>query len=348
MNNIKFDFNDISLIPNIISDIKTRKEIEITDDTKKIPLFISPMDTVIDDKNYKIFIKLGFYVCIPRGINDNVSKSKTKFDDECFISFGLDEIEKILSSDINKKSLPKKILIDVANGHSIRVYDAARKIKTKFDNVELMIGNIANPNTYRKYCEIGVDWIRCGIGAGAACTTSANSSIHYPMASLIKECYDIKKECNYKTKIVADGGFKNYDDIIKALGLGADSVMLGNIINKSIESCGDNYILNGGTYLLIDKDAALDIFKDGGDVFKLFRGMSTKEVQKKWGKKELRTSEGIIRFNKVEYTIGGWTENFKDYLRSCMSYQGKNNLKNFIGKSDYVFITENSYNRFNK
>jgi IMP dehydrogenase/GMP reductase len=334
----KFDFNDISLIPCRLSNVRSRNNINFLIDNK-LPLFVSPMDTVIDETNYSLFMKLGFNVCIPRGI-------KETFEDECFISYGLDEIEEIIK---NSGTLPKRCLIDVANAHSIRVYETAKKIKKKYSDIELMIGNIANPLTFKDYCKIGVDAVRVGIGAGHACTTSANSSIHYPMASLIKECYEIKRKGDYKTKIVADGGFKNFDDIIKAIGLGADSVMLGNIINRSIESCAQNFILNGGgTYLAIDKEAAIEIFKDGGDIFKTFRGMSTKEVQKKWGKKELRTSEGIVKFNKVEYTIGGWVENFIDYLKSCMSYQGKDDIKNFIGQSEYVFITPNSYERFNK
>ena len=179
------------------------------------------------------------------------------------------------------------------------------------------------------------------------CTTSANGSIHYPIASLINECYEISKNFETPSKIIADGGFKNYSDIIKALALGADYVMLGGIFNKCLESCGETYRKDeNGEYVQLFSN--YNWYYSVEPLYKKFRGMSTKEVQKKWGKKELRTSEGIIRFNKVEYTIGGWTENFKDYLRSCMSYQGKNNLKNFIGKSDYVFITENSYNRFNK
>jgi IMP dehydrogenase len=338
--NIKFDFDDLSLIPTIISDIKTRKDINILDINKKLPLFVSPMDTVIDEYNYKIFIDLGFEVCIPRGI-------KNKFDNNfnnCFISYGLDEIEEIIN---NNEILPKKVLIDVANGHSIRVYEISKLIKKNYD-IELMIGNVANPLTFKLYCDIDVDYVRCGIGAGHACTTSANSSIHYPMGSLIKECYDIKRNNNYKTKIIADGGFKNYDDIIKSIGCGSDYVMLGSIINKSIESCGDNFIIKDDSFLKIDKNDANLYFNEGVEVFKLFRGMSTKEVQKKWGKKELKTSEGITKFNKVEYTIGGWTENFKDYLKSCLSYQGIKNIKDFIGEAEYVFITQNSFNRFNK
>lgn len=335
MINLKFDFNDISLIPTTLSFVKYRKDINIFIN-EKLPIFVSPMDTVVDENNYKFFLEIGFEVCIPRGINIE--------NDNVFISYGLDEIEELIK---NNNKLPKKVLIDIANGHSIRVFELSKLIKEKY-NIELMIGNIANPLTFEKYCEIGVDYVRCGIGAGHACTTSANSSIHYPMASLIKECYDIKKRYNYNTKIIADGGFKNYDDIIKAIGLGANYVMLGSIINKSIESCGDSFIKKENDYLKIDNNDAISYFKEGIDVYKIFRGMSTKEVQRKWGKKELKTSEGISKFNKVEYNISKWSDNFKDYLKSCLSYQGVLDIKDFIGEAEFVHITPSSFNRFNK
>jgi IMP dehydrogenase len=341
MNDLKFDFNDISLIPAVLSNIKSRSEINIKDKNNNLPIFVSPMDTVIDDLNYKLFMELGLYVCIPR---NDIGNQKKIYEDDCFISYGLNEIEEIVKNNI---SLPKRTLIDVANAHSIRVYEIVKLIKNKYA-VELMIGNIANPKTFEIYGEMGVDYIRCGIGAGHACTTSANSSIHYPMASLIKECREIKNVNDFNINIIADGGFRNFDDIIKALGIGADGVMIGNLINKSIESCGQNYIKDGDSYLKIEKNDAIEHFNDGIDVFKLFRGMSTKDVQKKWGKKELRTSEGIIKMNKVEYSISKWVENFKDYLKSCMSYQNKKDINEFIGESDFVFITQNAHNRFNK
>jgi hypothetical protein len=76
--------------------------------------------------------------------------------------------------------------------------------------------------------------------------------------------------------------------------------------------------------------------------------MSTKDVQKAWGRDDLKTSEGVVRKHKVEYTLEGWVSNFDSYLRSAMSYTGKKELHDFIGGVQTNFITQNSYNRFNK
>jgi IMP dehydrogenase len=250
----------------------------------------------------------------------------------------------------NKSILPKKVLIDVANGHMLKLWETAKQIKETYGNeIELMIGNIANPDTYRKYCEIGVDYIRVGIGGGSACTTSANVSIHYPMASLIEECAYMKGVYENPTKIVADGGFRNFSDIIKALALGADYVMLGGIFNKTLESCGDNFLKDSfGDFHVIDNERANIHFKEGIDVYKYYRGMSTKEVQKSWNKSELKTGEGITKYNKVDYTLEGWCENFTDYLKSAMSYTDSRNLKYFVGEVKWEVISQNSFNRFNK
>lgn len=176
------------------------------------------------------------------------------------------------------------------------------------------------------------------------CLTSKNTGVGYPMASLIKECYEIKLTMAKSAKIVADGGFKEYSDIIKALLLGADYVMIGSLLNKSIESSGDNYFRK----IKISKKMANFLFKKGLTVKKKFRGMSTKEVQRKWGKKILTTSEGVVRYRPVEYYLDSWVENFDHYLRSAMSYTGCFDLDEFIGCSRYNMITQNAYKRFDK
>ncbi len=333
---MKFDWNDISIIPESLSSISSRKEVNPTWDGK-LPLFTAPMDKVIDETNTNYFEENNINICLPRNVRYDNFKN-----DNYFYSYGLDEIIELL----NKKAiLPKRVLIDVANGHMQKLYDTAKLIKESYgEKIELMVGNIANPDTYRKYCEIGVDYIRVGIGGGSACTTSANVSIHYPMASLINECAYFKGAFENPTKIVADGGFRNFSDIIKALALGADYVMVGSIFNKAIESCGDNYLFGK---IKVSQEFAELAYRYKLPVYKKFRGMSTKEVQKKWGKQKLTTSEGIVKLNKVEYTLGSWTENFMDYLKSAMSYTNSKNLEEFK-ESEFIFITQNALNRYHK
>ena len=337
----KFDWNDITIIPDTLSTIASRSEINPLQNGK-LPIFTAPMDMVIDENNISEFELNNINICLPRNVKFDSLKN-----DNYFYSYGLDEMIELFESG---KDLPKKVLIDVANGHMFKLWEISKRIKEKYgNNIELMVGNIANPDTYRKYCEIGVDWIRVGIGGGSACTTSANVSIHFPMASLVNECYEISKEFDNPTKILADGGFRSFSDIIKALALGADACMLGGIFNKCLESCSDNFLKDSvGLFHLIDEERAITNFNSGIDVWKYYRGMSTKEVQKSWNRKELKTGEGISKYNKVEYTLSGWRENFTDYLRSAMSYSNSRTLEDFIGQANWVKISQNAFYRFNK
>ena len=343
-NELKFDWNDITLVPAAISDISSRKEISPYKDNT-LPLFTAPMDTVIDEDNVDDFVNNNINICLPRHLSNNKKIKKNKYKDSFFFSFGLDEIIKKVDND---ERLPEKVLIDIANGHMRKLYDVAKKIKQNY-NIELMVGNIANPDTYLEYCKIGVDYIRVSIGSGSVCTTSANASIHFPLASLVYECAQIKKEFENPTKIIADGGFKNHSDIIKAIALGADYVMIGSVFNKSLESCSDSYLKNdNGDYYKVDKNTAKKTIESGNAVYKYYRGMSTKEVQKFWKKEKLTTGEGISKYNKVEYSLYGWTENFVDYLKSAMSYCNSKRIDDFSGGAKWVKITQNSFNRFNK
>jgi len=176
------------------------------------------------------------------------------------------------------------------------------------------------------------------------CLTTQQTGIGYPMGSLVKECRDIANTLDNPAKIIADGGMKKFSDIIKALALGADYVMIGSILNKSLESSGQNYFMK----IPISKSIAKFLYFKGFTVTKKFRGMSTKEVQRKWGKTNLKTSEGVVRYRKVEYTLEQWTQNFTDYLKSAMSYTNSKTLKEFIGNVQINKITNNAYYRFKK
>ncbi len=330
---MKLDFNDLLIVPKELTDINTRTAINPFYDKGFLPLITAPMDTVVNSFNAVHFYKRKINICTPRGEDTILG----------FKSYSYFQIKEML--DNGKLYERGSYLIDVANGHMDNILKVTKQIKEKYPTLQLMVGNIANPKAYTLLSEAGADYIRVGIGNGGGCLTTQNTGVGYPMASLIKECYEESLKLDNPAKIVADGGMKDYSDVIKALGLGADYVMLGSILNKAFESAGDMYLWKK---IKVNSEIAEIAYKIGIPVYKKFRGMSTKEVQKKWGKTKLTTSEGVVRMRTVKYTLSGWTENFTDYLKSAMSYTNSRTLKDFIGNVKWTVISQNSFNRFNK
>jgi len=357
----KFDFDDISIVPKTITSINSRNDINIRYGNGKLPLFTAPMSSVIDGDNMHEFNECDINVVLPRTVNKRLHfVDPLNKDFPLFRSYGLSEFEKMIDHiearfiyDKDTWFMPninKYILIDVANGHMKSIGDLVDKAKKKYPYLRIMVGNIANPETYRHYAEnTNVDYIRVGIGNGNGCLTTQQTGVGYPKASLINECHLIKEELKEKGMenlpfIVADGGMKDYSDIIKSLALGADYVMIGSLFNKAIESSGQNYLYN----IKISPKFAEESFNMGFPVKKQFYGMSTKLAQKKMGKTVFRTSEGVIRYRKVEFKLADWIENFESYLKSTMSYSDATTLEEFIGKAHFEFISESAFKRFNK
>ena len=374
---------DISIMPAYITEIKHRAECNPYNNDNKLPIFVAPMSSVIDLNNAKIFAFNKLNVVIPRTIN---LEDRLNVCEEYFIAVGLDEFEnKILTLNLEDRK-PIKICVDVANGHMKKLIDLCAYAKNRFGNkIIIMAGNVANPLVYYDYAYTGIDYIRLSIGSGSACTTAANAAIYTPMASLIDECVSIKKNVerdrrNYKSipKIIADGGFNNYDDIIKALALGADYVMCGKIFAQCEEACGEKlqkFLYSDGTYkylnyydaikakAYIDKansfsnvlSTKIDINKTSepypirafNEIYRNYYGMSTKKAQKEMGKENLHTSEGIEKMVTVEYSLLGWIDNFIDYLRSAMSYCNVTTLDAFK-TAKIIKITNSARNSYFK
>ena len=355
-----YDFDDVLIEPVQMSSISSRSEIDVTHNGN-LPLMTAPMDTVINGRNIDYYQNLGITPILPRIKNPG----NDYYSFVHFYSYGLDDFERIFITNRILTPKNKKIyaLIDIANGHQVRLYEMTKTAKEIYGNqLVLMVGNVANPDTFKSYCSIGVDYVRIGIGNGDGCLTTVQTGIGYSLPNLIIGCrnviknrekdyderYDgLRENFLYKTKIVADGGFKKYSDIIKGLGMGADYIMLGSIFNKALESAGETTDKNSFVIDQYSEDAKTKFDVDI-KLYKVFRGMSTKEVQLEWGKTELTTSEGIVKTQLVEYTLDGWVDNFKSYLKTAMSYTGKNKLHTFIGGVKFNRITQNVFKRFDK
>ena len=352
MNKIKFDLDDVALVPAFQSDIESRQDCDPIAfpphygyfDKGFLPLITAPMDTVVDDKNWLEYIGNGINVCMPRNKEINDTFIDNIYTNVVFHSVGLREFEVMMIDHDEFLERYAAICLDIANGHMSKISTIIEKYQSMFPRNKLIVGNIANPDTYKILAKSGAYAVRLGVGMGNACTTAANIGVYYPMGSLITECREIKDYNGYETKIIADGGMKGYSDVIRALALGSDQIMIGSLFNKALESSGQDYFMK----FKINRQIADSFYKMRFPITKKFRGMSTKEVQREWGKSKIKTSEGVIRYRKVEYTLSQWVENFTDYLRSAMSYCGAKNLDEFIGKVDYIQITENSRKRFQK
>lgn len=353
---MKFDLNDVLIAPNKITRINSRYEdiypmyTNYIDSNRIVcktinhyPLMTAPMSSVVDLNNMEKYIQQHIPVVLPRTITNYINIDKLP--DFTFVSYGLKDFDYISQ---NSNKLAKFILIDIANGHINQILDIIKKAKEKHPYIVVMAGNIANPETYKWYADSGlINFVRVGIGNGNGCLTTQQLGVGYPIGSLIKECREIKDSYDHSKhnppKIVADGGMKEYSDIIKSLALGADYVMLGSIFNKTLESSGENYLYGKK----ISQNLAEKLYPKF-PIKKKFYGMSTKIAQVKMGNSDLKTSEGVVRYRNIEYKLADWVDNFQHYLRSAMSYCDAKTLNDFIGKPKLNQITNNAYDRFKK
>lgn len=381
---LKYNYDDVAIIPDIATDIVSRKQCNWKTEEGISPIWVAPMDTVVSADNWKVFYNAFVNVVIPRNIpfDDRIDmfiKFSSYKDFSPFVAFSLQETAKIfktknrITSLLNKGENVFRFCIDMANGHMLEQINLIKEIKENYgDRVKIMGGNIANPETYRLYDEAGCDYLRCGIGGGSACLTSSCVSIHYPLFSLLKDTYEVKKRIGGRCKIIADGGIKGFRDVQKAL-IYADYVMIGGIFNKAIESAGKTtygsfyWNIRGKkiyrplkTLMYYGKEVpkkkyedVIKLIKEGKvTIWKEFYGMSTKRAQeniikgnnKDFDVRKLKTSEGISIHQKVEYSVLGWMRNEIDYLRSAMSYTNSRNLEEYK-ESEWVAINDIKYNK---
>ena len=92
----------------------------------------------------------------------------------------------------------------------------------------------------------GVDAVKVGIGAGSICTTRVVAGIGVPMISAIMECARAAAARN--VPIIADGGIRYSGDVVKALAVGAQCTMIGNLFAGTDESPGELILFQGRSY----------------------------------------------------------------------------------------------------
>ncbi len=153
------------------------------------------------------------------------------------------------------------ISIDTAHGHSKGVMDAAKRMKKKFPEIELVVGNIATGEAARALAKIGADAVKVGVGPGSICTTRVVAGVGLPQLSAVYEAAKALKGSG--TKTIADGGIRFSGDVVKALAAGADSVMIGSLLAGTEEAPGEVIIYEGRRFKSYRGMGSIEAMEDG-------------------------------------------------------------------------------------
>ena len=138
------------------------------------------------------------------------------------------------------------LVVDTAHGHSAGVLSQVRRLRERFDGVDIMGGNIATAAAARALIAAGVQGVKVGIGPGSVCTTRIVAGVGVPQLSAI---WDVARVCgNAGVPMIADGGVRYGGDLAKAIGAGADCVMVGSLLAGTDESPGEVFFAQGRAY----------------------------------------------------------------------------------------------------
>lgn len=217
-------------------------------------------------------------------------------------------------------------MMDSAHGHSKGIIDTLKELKRNFD-VDVVVGNVANPASIKDIANAGADAIKVGIGPGSICTTRIVAGVGVPQFTAINDC--AIEAAKFGIPIIADGGIKYSGDIAKALAAGASSVMMGSLLAGCYETPGELITFQGRQY---------KTYRGMGSLAAMHKGSSDRYFQDGTAKEKL-VPEGVE--GRVPYAgmlkdvifqlLGG--------LRSSMGYCGSKDIATFQQKAEFVEIT---------
>jgi len=225
------------------------------------------------------------------------------------------------------------IIIDTAHGHTKGVVMVLKEIKSKFPNLDVVVGNIATAEAAKYLVEAGADAVKVGIGPGSICTTRVVAGVGFPQFSAVLEVAAAIKGSG--VPVIADGGIRYTGDIPKAIAAGADCVMLGSLLAGTKESPGETIIFEGRKY-------------------KSYRGMGSVEAMKQGSKdryfqdveddiKKL-VPEGIVGRVAYKGELNESIHQFIGGLRAGMGYCGAKDVNTLKETGRFVKITASGIN----
>lgn len=220
------------------------------------------------------------------------------------------------------------VVIDTAHGHSKNVLNMVEKIRSDYKDLIIVAGNVVTGDATADLMDKGADVVKVGVGPGSICTTRVVAGVGMPQISAIVECSEQARKRG-KT-IIADGGVKFSGDITKALALGANTVMIGNLLAGADESPGETILYQGRTY---------KVYRGMGSLGAMSKGSKDRYGQASVEEFDKLVPEGIE--GKVPYkgSASGIIHQLVGGLKSGMGYLGATDVKKLQEKARFVKIS---------
>ena len=321
-------YDDVLLVPQH-SDIKSRKEVSLQSQLGRyvlqLPIIASPMDTIVESDMAVAMASLGGLGVLHRynTIEEQVSMASRA---SAQVKHNPVAAALPISGDFIERAKAlmhvgvKIMCVDVAHGDHIMMKEALESLRANLPgHIHIMAGNVATQEGYERLIEWGADSVRVGIGGGSICSTRIQTGHGVPTLMSVIDC--AKSRYAGTHPIIADGGIKTSGDIVKAIGAGADFVMIGSLFSGTTETPGK---------ILVQSD---------GSKVKEYRGMASRAAQMAW---RGRTSslEGISTFvpfkGKVKYIV----DDLVNGIRSGLSYSGSRSIEEFQARSHFIQQTQ--------
>lgn len=318
-------YDDVALVPqfnNIPSRTEPSLESWLTKNLKiGIPILAANMDTVIGPEMADVLIEAGsipiFHRFLPMQEQEEWVK---KYKDKTFISCG------ILKIDETRKLLDLGAIgacIDVAHGHSDRMFRHIEELKKSHPEKQIIAGNVCTAMAYHDLVNAGADAVKVGVGPGAACTTRMVTGFGIPQFTAVQDCARIAEKL--RVPLIADGGIRTSRDVVLALAAGASTVMVGKLFALTQESAAPK---RKATHGYMGMEAK-------------FRGQASADFQNEFygGLKAKTVAEGIDFWGPVSGTTEELINTLLGGIRSGMTYGGARNLKELQRKAEFVQVS---------
>jgi IMP dehydrogenase len=220
------------------------------------------------------------------------------------------------------------LVVDTAHGHSERVLEAVRRVKTLSNQVQVLAGNIASAEGAKALIDAGADAIKVGIGPGSICTTRVVAGVGVPQLTAIMESVDVAAEQG--VPVIADGGIRFSGDLAKAIAAGASCVMVGSLLAGTDESPGEVYLYQGRSY---------KAYQGMGSVGAMARGSADRYFQQEVGDTLKLVPEGIEGQVPYKGPIASVLHQLVGGLRAAMGYTGCATIEEFQRDTEFIRVS---------